>query len=119
MRRTSRIVVHYALPIVIVTLAITAVMAAGIMVRGIAFNGSPQTLARNDDELRFYEQSRKTFGDNRVIIVALDTTDAFDPAFLRDLARLTTKISSIEGVEETQSLTNMKAIRGRRGDIRV
>jgi uncharacterized protein len=119
MRRTSRIVVHYAPLIVIATFAITALMAAAIFVRGIAFNGSPQTLARNDDELRFYEQSRKTFGDDRVIIVALDTSDAFDPVFLRDLDRLTTKLASISGVEETQSLTTIKAVRGQRGDIRV
>src|SRR5262249_37808035 len=119
MRRIARIVVHYAVLIVIATVAITVVMAAGIFVRGIAFNGSPQTLARDDNELRFYDQSRKTFGDDRVIIVALYTNDAFEPEFLLNLDRLTVKLASIEGVEETQSLTSIKTIRGKRGDIRV
>ncbi len=111
MNPVGRFVVHYARFVIVATLAATAASAIVIGVRGIHFNGSPETLARHDDTLTFFNQTRQTFGDDRVIIAALTTEDVFAPAFLDRLDRLTKQLAAAPGVAEAQSLTNIKAIR--------
>jgi predicted RND superfamily exporter protein len=84
---------------------------AAIAVRGIGFNGSIETLAISGEELSSYDQARRLFGDDRIIVAALTTADAFAPEFIRKLERLTSKLASLDGVAEVQSLTNIKAAR--------
>lgn len=85
--------------------------AAAIAARGIGFNGSIETLAISGEELSFYDQARRLFGDDRIIVAALTTADAFAPEFLEKLDRLTQRLSSLDGVAEVQSLTNIKTAR--------
>lgn len=118
MNPVARVVVHHARLIIAATVVATVAFAAVIAVRGISFNGSPETLARHDDTLAFFNETRQTFGDDRVIIAALTTDDVFAPAFLEKLDRLTKQLAAAPGVAETQSLTNIKAIR-RDGDTVV
>jgi predicted RND superfamily exporter protein len=119
MNRTSRFVILHPWTIILITLAITAAFGAVLFTRGIEFNGSPETLAREDDALRFFREARQTFGDDRIIIVALTTDDAFTPRFLRKLDDLTGLLGAIDGVEEAQSLTNINAIRGENRNITI
>jgi uncharacterized protein len=111
MNHLARFVVYHPKIIIAVTLAATIGYAAAIATRGVSFNGSPETLARNDSALQFFNETRKTFGDDRIIIVALTTEDVFRPAFIEKLDRLTKRLADINGIDETQSLTNIKAIR--------
>jgi predicted RND superfamily exporter protein len=119
MKRTARFIIYRPWLIISATMAITLAFVAALLFGGVRFNGSPETLARNDDALRFAEQTRKIFGDDRVIIVALEAPDIFTSRVLGDLAGLTGKLSSIAGVEEARSLTNIEAIRGDKGDISI
>jgi len=119
MIRIAKFVVSHPRSIIVITLLLTTIMAAVLVARGVSFDGSPQTLARNDEALAFFDQSRKTFGDDRVVIVALETSDVFAPDFLKGLDRLTRRLGALDGVDEAQSLTTVNAIRGERGDIRV
>jgi predicted RND superfamily exporter protein len=97
--------------VIAVALAITLIAAAAIALRGVKFDGSPETLVRQDSELEFFNEVRTTFGDDRVIIVALTTGDVFTPAFIEKLDRLTSRLGELEGVASTLSLTNIKTIR--------
>src|SRR5215216_2824641 len=112
MNKIARSVTLYPKTIIVLTLAATVGFAATILTRGIDFNGSPEMLARNDSTLQFFNETRKTFGDDRIIIVALTTGDVFTREFILKLDRLTRKIGALGGVDEAQSITNIKAIRG-------
>jgi predicted RND superfamily exporter protein len=90
-----------------------------IIIRGVGFNGSPETLARNDETYRFYNETRTIFGDDRVIIVAITTGEVFTPQFIERLNRLTTRLAAVSGVDEALSLTNIKAVRREEGGISV
>jgi predicted RND superfamily exporter protein len=119
MKQAARFVVFHPWVIIGATFLITVCFAAALISKGISFNGSPETLARNDETLKFFNEVRKTFGDDRVIIVALTTDDVFDREFLARLYKLTRELSAIRGVDEAQSLTNIKTLRETDGTISV
>lgn len=110
MIQPAKFVVTYPKTIIAITIAVTLAYIAVILIYGISFNGSPETLARKDETYSFYNQTRSIFGDDRAIIVALTTDDVFTPAFLERLDRLTNKLAAIAGVDQALSLTNIKAI---------
>ncbi|MFY9609560.1 MAG: MMPL family transporter [Blastocatellia bacterium] len=105
--------------IVAATFAITLGFLAVLVTRGIDFNGSPETLARKDRSLEFYHQTRQTFGDDRAVLVAITTTDVFTREFITRLDRLTRRLSTVDGVAETISLTNIKTIRSEARTVSV
>ncbi|HYP27996.1 MAG TPA: efflux RND transporter permease subunit [Blastocatellia bacterium] len=115
MKRSGEFVVLHPKLIIGATLLITLIFGGAILRRGVHFNGSPETLARNDDALRFFNEIRSTFGDDRIVIVALTTSDVFAPHFLEKLARLTARLTALKGVSDAQSLANVKTI-ARTGD---
>src|SRR5215471_11003243 len=100
-----------------IALSVTALIAAAILIRGIRFNGSLETLIQKDHEQQFYDKVRSTFGDDHVIIVGLTTTDVFTQPFIRRLERLTSDLAAVKGVTETQSLANIKAVRRADGGV--
>ncbi|HEU4388379.1 MAG TPA: hypothetical protein VFV34_11320, partial [Blastocatellia bacterium] len=107
----TRLIVLYPRLIIAITLGITALAIAVSVSRGVKFNLSFETLTQHDDHFQFYEDVRRTFGDDRVIIVALTTRDVFNRDFLSRLGRLSGRLAALRGVEEVQSLTNIKAAR--------
>jgi len=119
MNPVGKFVVHHSRLVIAATIAVTLAFAVAIAVRGITFNGSPETLARHDDTLVFFNETRHSFGDDRVVIAALTTDDVFAPAFLEKLDRLTRQLAGVPGVAEAQSLTNIKAIRRDRDTVLV
>jgi predicted RND superfamily exporter protein len=119
MTQPAKFVVLHPKPIIAATLAITVVYLGVIFFRGVSFNGSPETLARKDETYRFYNETRKLFGDDRVIIVAITTSDVFTPAFLERLNRMTNRLAAIAGIDEALSLANIKSVRREEGAISV
>jgi predicted RND superfamily exporter protein len=119
MTQPAKFVVLHPKVIIAATLAITLCYLAVILIRGIGFNGSPETLARKDETFRFYNETRKMFGDDRVIIVAVTTTDVFTKDFLARLDRMTSRLAALVGVDQALSLTNIKAIRRRPDGISI
>ena len=98
-------------------LSVTVLMAAAIVIRGIKFNGSLETLIQKGGEQEFYNKVRSTFGDDHVIIVGLTTGDVFTSDFIKRLDRLTSDLDAVKGVTETQSLANIKAVRRADGGL--
>jgi predicted RND superfamily exporter protein len=119
MNKIVRFVVFHPKTIITLTLVATIGFAAAILARGIGFNGSPEMLARNDSTLQFFNDTRNTFGDDRVVIVALTTSEVFTRGFILKLDGLTKKLAALDSVDEAQSLTNVKSIRGDNGGITV
>ena len=119
MTQPAKFVVSHPKLIIAATLAITIAYLAIIITRGVAFDGSPEKLARNDEAYRFYNETRAIFGDDKVIIVALTTADVFTPNFIDRLDRLTNKLAAIPGVDQALGLTNVKAIRREDGGVSV
>ncbi|HJZ68594.1 MAG TPA: MMPL family transporter [Blastocatellia bacterium] len=119
MIQPAKFVVHNPNTIIVATLALTLAFLAAILIRGITFNGSPETLARKDETFRFYNETRRIFGDDRVIVVGITTSDVFTTTFLDRLSRLTSELAEVAGVDQALSLTNIKAIRREGGAIRV
>lgn len=119
MNKIAKFVVFHPKIIIALTIAATVALATAILTRGIGFNGSPEMLARNDSTLQFFNETRETFGDDRVIIVALTTGEVFTREFMLKLDRLTKRLAALDGVEDAQSLTTIKAIREDAGGITV
>jgi hypothetical protein len=119
MLHPGKLLIFYPKTVLAVFSLITAAMAGLIIVRGISFNGSPETLARHDKTLEFFKDTRKTFGDDRVIIAALTTGDVFTDEFLSRLSRISARVAAINGVDETTSLVNLNAIRRQGNNIKI
>ncbi|MEK6410000.1 MAG: MMPL family transporter [Acidobacteriota bacterium] len=119
MTQPAKFVVLHPKPIIAATLAITIGYLAVILIRGVSFNGSPEMLARKDETFRFYNETRGIFGDDRVIVIGVSTTDVFTLTFLERLDRLTNRLAAVGGVAEAMSLTNVKAITRDAGSISV
>jgi len=119
MIQLAKVVVHNPTTIIVGTLVVTLGFLAAILIRGISFNGSPETLARKDETFRFYNETRNIFGDDRVIVVGITTDDVFTARSLNKLSRLTDELAGVAGVDQALSLTNIKAIRREAGAINV
>src|SRR5436190_20453875 len=119
MIQPAKLVVSYPKAIITTTIAVTVAYIVIIIVCGISFNGSPETLARKDETYRFYNETRTIFGDDRVIIVAVTTDNVFTTTFLERLNRLTNRLAAVAGVDEALSLSNIKAIKREDGGVSV
>ena len=119
MKSLAKLAVSHPWAVIAVTLGITLAMGSVIAIRGIHFNGSLESLARKDSDSQFYDQVKGAFGDDRVIVVALTTDDVFTPQFVNKLAKLTSELEGVPGVEEAQSITNIKSIRRAGDDVVV
>ncbi len=112
----SFVVLHPKL-IVAITLVLTVIFAVGLAVYGVQFNGSPDTLARNDEALNFFKETQATFGSDEVIIVALEASDIFTTEAQERLDYLTQLFAAEKGVAKAVSLSNVTAIKNAKDGI--
>ena len=64
----------------------------------------------DDPNLAEYESNNAAFGNREWSILLLDTMSVADPAFLRDLAQLTTDLEAVPHVRRVLSLANVRAL---------
>lgn len=64
----------------------------------------------DDPNLAEYESNNAAFGNREWSILVLETASVADPAFLRDLAQLTTDLEAVPHVRRVLSLANVRAI---------
>jgi len=69
----------------------------------------------------FYEHAVTEFGDDlfTVIVVKAQHDDIFTPESLTLLDTLTTRMETLEGVQQVESLTTVKHVKGGKGFVRV
>ncbi len=78
----------------------------------IKIDPSEQALLGQDHEgWEFYQFSRRIFGNDETIMVAIDVDDVFSPQAVDLVLRLTDRLTQVEGVREVVSLTNALTIR--------
>ncbi|MBG7609227.1 MAG: MMPL family transporter, partial [Anaerolineae bacterium] len=68
-------------------------------------------LGQDHEGWEFYQLSRKTFGNDETIMVAIDSGDVFSPESIDLISRLTAKLSKVPGAQSVVSLTNALTIR--------
>ncbi|HYL97890.1 MAG TPA: hypothetical protein VEZ90_02965, partial [Blastocatellia bacterium] len=111
MNRLGSLVVHRPWLVIALTFFVTALLGAAIAIRGVRFDGSIETLTRKDSDFAFFNQVRSLFGDDRVIVVAITTSDVFNKTFVDKLSAMTSHLATVKGVEAAESLINAKSIR--------
>lgn len=117
MKKVASLVVSRPGLILAITLAVTAFFSVALAVNGVHFNSAPETLARQDDALRFFRETQATFQDQKVIIVALEADDVFTKEAKDRLDYLTARLASLPGVAGALSLANLSAVRRDEGGI--
>jgi uncharacterized protein len=65
---------------------------------------------KDDPNLAVYEQNNASFGNKEWSLMLLETGSVADPAFLRDLTRLSTGLESTPHVRRVLSLTNVRGL---------
>src|SRR4029450_3591477 len=64
----------------------------------------------DDPNLAEYENNNAAFGSREWSLLLLDTASVADPAFLRDLAQLTTDLEAVPHVRRVLSLARVRAL---------
>ena len=78
----------------------------------IKIDPSEQALLGLDHEgWEFYQFSRRLFGNDETIMVAIDADDVFSPQAIDLVTRLTNRLTQLEGVQKVVSLSNALTMR--------
>jgi uncharacterized protein len=109
MESLARFVVHRP-KLVLSVLAVVTVFL-GYYARQIRIDSSIDGLLREGDpEKQYYDQIRKTFGSDDVVVVAIVADSVYTPGALQKIDRLTQELRKIPEVKSVLSMTNAKDI---------
>lgn len=111
-----RFIFRHSIFIIISTLIITAAAAAVLLNLKID-NSVDVFFNKNGDRFINFEHWKDQFGTDEVVIVALETEDAFTARNLSLISHLTHQFESLEHVDQVTSLTNVNTIIGRDQDF--
>jgi predicted RND superfamily exporter protein len=78
-----------------------------------------QLLPRDEAPNAFYRRARRIFGNDETVIVALRADDAFSPAALASLVRLSQRLAALPGVHHVSSLATVPVPRGSDDELRL
>lgn len=67
-------------------------------------------LPADDPDRVYYEDIRKTFGSEEVVVIGVFAEDVFAPATLAKIGALSDRLADLDGVREVLSLTTVKGI---------
>ena len=111
--------------VLLVTLVLTVLAASRIVdlrtgEPRLEIDPSPNRFLPAKDEGKiFYDFVRKAFGSDETLLVVLGADDVFTRENLERIARMTQRISEIDGVHHVVSLTNALHIRGVGDDLEI
>jgi predicted RND superfamily exporter protein len=124
-KRIPSLIYRHTHPILLIVAAISVVAALQLVdlssgrIR-IQIDPSAERLLAEDDEAgRFYESTRRIFGNDETILLLLQAEDVFSADNLDLISRLTRRIERLDGVMRVVSLSNALAIRGTELGIEV
>ncbi|MBI1764948.1 MAG: MMPL family transporter [Acidobacteria bacterium] len=101
-----RFVIAHPRLLVLLVVLVTVALGVGLR-RGLVLDVSPQSFIEHASQARLdFERTRRQFGDDRVMIIAVVCDDVFTPANFAKLRSLHEKISALSGVAEVLSLSN-------------
>ncbi len=112
----SRFVVTHPRLIIGLVLALTVVLGFGLR-RGMELDVSPLSfVTQNSQERRDFAETRKHFGADDFLLIAVVCDDVFKPENLARLKTLHQQIEKVSGVGEVLSLINVPYARSLPGD---
>ena len=110
MRAFTAFVFRHRKAIIAVFLALTVFFAWWI--KDLRINSDMVSyLPDSDSAVQLFHHIGDTFGQNDLVLVAVESDDIFTPRVIRDVALLTDAIGGVEGVTGIISLTNVMDIR--------
>lgn len=113
-------IVNHPRTILAGVLLVTSFFFYQLVTRGVPLDNSPDALMVSHDwALKQYDEAMSTFGDDRVMIVALLADDIFVPDVIRRIRLLTRRIERVDGVRQVISLTNVEHARTVGDSVRV
>src|SRR5262245_6916011 len=105
MRDPAQLLVRYPHTVVLAYIALTVLF--GLAALTVRIEGSVQSiLPRNDPAVQYYADVRAQFGSDDIAVVGVRAPDLFSVNTLTKIARVTDRLSALEGVERVLSLTN-------------
>jgi predicted RND superfamily exporter protein len=76
-------------------------------------------LPAGDPDVAFYETVRERFGNDEIVLVALEAPDVYEPAVLERVRRTSERLGRLSGVDRVLSLATALDVRGVDGDLRI
>jgi len=76
-------------------------------------------LPADDPDVAFYREVRALFGNDEIVLVAVEAPDAFAPEVLRRVAAMSDALARIDGVDRVLSLATALDVRGVDGDLQI
>ena len=95
------------------TLLVAAVLTIGLGVFAVRFqvdSAVDRLLPEGDADGVYYEDARRAFGSEDVVVVGLFADDVFAPATLARMGRLSAALAQLPGVEEVISLSTAQRV---------
>ena len=104
-----RLVVHRPGTVLVLILLVTAFL--GYHARSIQLDSSVESLLpRDDPEKAYYEDVRRLYGSDNLIVIGLVADDIYTPEVLKQIERITEKIREMREVKAVASLTNAQDV---------
>ncbi len=105
---------------VVVAAALLAIVDPGTGQSRLKVDASTERLvAEEDADRRFYDETRRLFGSDDTVIVALAPGDVYRPEVLERIRTISAGIRALEGVREVRSLTNATNLVGNAGGLEI
>ncbi len=76
-------------------------------------------LSEHNAAKQFYDQARRTFGSDEILVITLTSPDVFTRDTLERIDRMTARISAVEAVDHVVSLANAMDIRNVEGGLDI
>ncbi len=109
MERIAAWLVRHPRRVVAATLLVTALLGA-FAVQLRFQNTLESVLPAGDPAVAFYEEVRRQFGSDDVGVVGMLGSDVFSPDALTKIARVTTALGKLPGVQKVLSITNTQDV---------
>jgi predicted RND superfamily exporter protein len=105
----------------VILLVVAAVAGLSSQLPRIEFDTSTESFLHADDPLRVtYDAFRDQFGRDDLVVIAIETDDIFEPAFLEKLRAFHEELESgVPNLEEVRSLVNARNTRGEGDELVV
>lgn len=113
-RKLTMLVLRHRVAVVVVLIVITAVLGFQLRLMNFGQNEREEILG-DDPAIRDLMAFHRTFGDDEIVVVALDTERVFTNEVLAYVRRLTALLEQVKGVRRVVSLTNTMRLEGSGG----
>jgi len=118
MRKVAQWVVKFRVPLLIVIIIITLFFA--YQIKNIKINSDWSTYLKKDDPIiELFHYVGEKFNGNVTAAIAIETKNVFSYEVLKDIADMTEKLKSIQGINSVTSLADIIDIRSVEGILEV